>query len=364
MAYELVRSGNTQFAIDWSVVRRLVRSYYLSYYQLSYASEVTLSDSHWYNPMSWSLPDVTNLEVDWDAVRRQTDADTDLEIQDMSSQAVRDAAGVAYRVESMIDDAARRKEGYLSWMGDLQTENMKKINQAVNDYQSHIEISQFVRNASADGLMVGASVMSGGAALAVMGAGSTLKGAAKFQDTGSVGAAVMEGVGSFAFAFVKLGKSFSFKQDMILALVQAPYKAGTELVGGASVGKALLSGGLKLTGPALNQLFNLSPVKTLFDRIAMPISIWQKTIDEPGHQQFVNVADEILRKFAKEVAQKRGIEGAGKNAILRIGSSSSSTANRGASSRQGAVLAEATLTSKFLLYLAFVNMNEGVGRGW
>jgi hypothetical protein len=364
MAYELVRSGNTQFAIDWSVVRRLVRSYYLSYYQLSYASEVTLSDSHWYNPLSWSLPDVTNLEVDWDAVRRQTDADTDSEIQEMTGQAVRDAAGVAYRVEAMIDDAARRKEGYLNWMGDLQTDNMKKINQAVNDYESHVEIAQFVRNASADGLMVGASVMSGGAAVAVMGAGSTLKGTAKFQDTGSVGAAVMEGVGSFAFAFVKLGKSFSFKQDMILALVQAPYKAGTELVGGASVGKALLSGGLKLTGPAVNQLFNLSPVKTLFDRIAMPISIWQKTIDEPGHGQSLNVADEILRKFAKERAQKRGIEGAGKNAILRTGSSSSSAPNRQGSSRQGAVLAEATLTSKFLLYLAFVNMNEGVGRGW
>jgi hypothetical protein len=114
----------------------------------------------------------------------------------------------------------------------------------------------------------------------------------------------------------------------------------------------------------VNQLFNLSPVKTLFDRIAMPISIWQKTIDEPGHGQSLNVADEILRKFAKELAQKRGIEGAGKNAILRTGSSSSSAPNRQGSSRQGAVLAEATLTSKFLLYLAFVNMNEGVGRGW
>ena len=34
MAYELVQSGRTQFAIDWSVVRRLVRSHYLTYHQL------------------------------------------------------------------------------------------------------------------------------------------------------------------------------------------------------------------------------------------------------------------------------------------------------------------------------------------
>ena len=364
MAYELVRSGNTQFAIDWSVVRRLVRASYLACYQWNDASEVTLSDSHWYNPLSWSLPDVTNIEVDWDTVRRQTEADTNMEMQDMTARAKTDAAGVAYRVEAMIDEAARKKEAYLAWMADVQKQNMKSINQAVNDYQSHGVLAEFVRNASADGLMVGASVLSGGAAVAIMAGGSTLKGMGKFQDTGSVGAAVMEGVGSFAFAFVKLGKSFSFKQDMILALVQAPYKAGTELVGGASVGKALISGGLKLTGPAVNQIFNLTPVKTLFDRIAMPISIWQKTIDEPGHQQWVNVADEVLRKLAKELAQKRGIEGAGKNALLRAGSSSSSAANGGVSSHQGTVLAEATLTSKYLLYLAFVNMNQGIGRGW
>lgn len=363
MAYELVQSGNKQFAIDWSVVRRLVRSHYLSCYQLSYAHEVTLSDSDWYNPLSWSLPDVSHVEVDWDAVRRRTDVDTDQEMRDLAKQAQSNAAAVAYRVESMVETAARNKESFIDWMGDVQTQNMKNIDKAVDDYQSHTEVARFVRDTSADGLMVGASVLSGGAALAVMGAGSTLKGTAKFQDTGSVGAAVMEGAGSFVFACVKLGKSFSFKQDMILALVQAPYKVGTELVAGSTIGKATLSGALKLTGPAVDQLFKLSPSKTLFDRVAVPITIWRKTIDEPGHQQWKNVADEVLRKFAKEVAQKRGIEGAGKNALLRMGSSAASVA-AGASHRQGSVMAEATLTNKYLLYLAFVNMDYGIGRGW
>jgi hypothetical protein len=363
MAYELVQSGRTQFAIDWSVIRRLVRSHYLAYHQLNYGQEVTLSDSHWYNPMSWSLPDVSHIEVDWDAVRRRTDADTDDDMQDITRQAQSNAAAVVYRVESMIETAARNKESFIDWMGDVQTQNMQNINRAVDDYQSHIEVARFVRDTSVDGLMVGASIMSGGAAVAVMGAGSTLKGTAKFQDTGSVGAAVMEGAGSFVFAYVKLGKSFSFKQDMILALVQAPYKAGTELVGGASVGKAVLSGALKLTGPAVDQLFKLSPSKTLFDRVAVPITIWRKTIDEPGHQQWENVADEVLRKFAKEVTQKRGIEGAGKNALLRMGSSAP-PGDDGASNRRGSVIAEATITNKYLLYLAFVNMNYGIGRGW
>jgi hypothetical protein len=148
-----------------------------------------------------------------------------------------------------IDEAARYKELFVDWMGDVQMQNMHNITKAVEDYESQIEIAKFVRDTSADGLMVGASVMSGGAALAFTGAGSFLKGTAMFQDTGSVGAGVMEGVGSFVFAYVKLGKTFSLKQDMVLALVQAPYKTGTELAGGASFGRAALIGALKLTGP-------------------------------------------------------------------------------------------------------------------
>jgi len=367
MAYDLVQSRGAQFAIDWSVVRRLVRSYYLAQYQWNYAGEVRLSESHWYNPLSWSLPDVANIEIDWDSVLRKTEATTDDELEDMKNRTRTDAPGVARDVEWMIGEAARQKESFLTWMGDVQTDNMKRINQAVEDYQSHIEVAKWVRDTSADGLMVGASVMTGGAAIAVMGGGSTLKGVAKFQDTGSVGAAVMEGAGSFVFAFVKLGKSFSFKQDMVLALVQAPYKFGTELVGGASVGKALVSGGLKLSAPAVNQLFKLSPAKTLFDRVAVPFTIWRKVIDQPGHQQWVDDSAEIIRRFAKEVVQKRGIEGAGKNAIVRTTSSSGPSADTATSARpsqQGTLIEQATLTSKYLLYLAFVNMNEGIGRGW
>ena len=173
----------------------------------------------------------------------------------------------------------------------------------------------------------------------------------------------MEGAGSLMFACVKLGKSFSFKQDMMLVLIQTPYNIGTELVGGSTFGKATLSGALKLTGPAMDQLFKLSPSKTVFERMAIPISIWRKTIDEPGHQQWENVADEVLKNFTKEVVQKRGIEGAGKNALLRMGSSAASSTDEPSYS-QGRVIAEATITNEFLLYMSIVNMDYGIGRGW
>ena len=356
MAYEFMQCGTTEFAIDWSVVRRMVRSYYTAYHQLTCAQEVTLSDSRWYNPMSWSLPDVTHLEVDWEAVNRYVEANTDQELQEMRARAKSNAAGVAHRLEWMIEAAGRNKEDFVDWMGDLQTRNMRSINQAVADYESKVEVARFVRDSSADGLMVGASVMSGGTAAAVMGAGSFLKGESKWQDTGSVGAGVMEGAGSLVFAYVKLGKTFSFKQDMVLALVQAGWKTGTELVSGAALAKAATSGALKLTGPTVDRLLQLAPARTLFDKVAVPLVI---TYDGQ------NVASKVLSKFAGAMAQKRGIEGAGKNALLGQGSTSGtgSSAN-GSPRRQGSVIAQATLTSKYLLYFAFVNMNTGIGRGW
>ena len=53
MAYELLTSGGTQFAVDWDIVSRIVRSYHTATLQLASAREITMSQSHWYNPMTW-----------------------------------------------------------------------------------------------------------------------------------------------------------------------------------------------------------------------------------------------------------------------------------------------------------------------
>jgi hypothetical protein len=78
---------------------------------------------------------------------------------------------------------------------------------------------------------------------------------------------------------VKLGKSFSLKQDMVIALVQAGWKTGTELVGGDTFSKAALSGALKLTGPGVDRLFKIGPAKSFFDKVAVPMWV---TIPKDG----------------------------------------------------------------------------------
>jgi hypothetical protein len=354
MAYELVQNGNTQFAIDWDVMRRLVKSYYTSYHQYDSGREVTLSDSQWYNPLSWSLPEVSHVEVDWDAVRARTEADTAADLRDLRAEAASNAPRVARRIESLIEATNRNKELFVEWMGTVQTQNTESISKAVDDYESNIEIAKMVRDNSARGLMVGASVMTGGGAVAALGGASFFKGFCKFQDTDSVGAGVMEGAGSFIFAYVKLGKSFSFKQDMVLAFVQAPYEATTELVAGKTLSEAAVSGAVKLTGPAVDRLFKLGPSKTLFDKLAVPISITY------GGD---NKASELLTGFGKS-AVKEGIKSGTKAVLLGSNGASQGDEAGAGTRRSGQLVREATLSNKFLLYLAFVNMTKGIGHGW
>lgn len=357
MAYESVMVGTTEYAIDWVVIHRLMRSYWTAKLQLEYGNEVDMTDSHWYNPLGWQLPDVSSVEVDWQAVRRDSQVNADKDIDRMRQQAKSDPVGVAYEIEDRIDEAAKLKEEYLDWMGHVQTQNMININNAVDAYEADIQIAKFVRDTSADGLMVGAAVMTGGAGTAVLGGGSFLKGVGKFQDRGSVGAGVMEAVGSFVFAYVKLGKSFSFKQDMVLALVQASWKTGTELVGGDTVGSAALQGALKLTGPSVDRLTKLGPAKTIFDKVAVPVEITYVN---------KNVGAEFFRREAAKFTQSQLIEKTARKKILSASASPTAAGTSTATSpRSGqGIIDNTTLTNKWLLYWSFVNQELGIGNGW
>jgi hypothetical protein len=353
MGYELLANGRTQFAIDWDIVSRLVRSYHTARLQMVYAREVTMSNSHWYNPMTWSLPAISHVEVDWEKVRRDADSLALADVRNMRTEAKYNAARIARRLEDLIELTAERKETFVNWIGTVQTQNMESINKAIEDYESGAEIARFVRDTSADGLMVGASVMTGSAAVAALGGASFFKGTCQFQDTGSVGAGVMRGAGTFAFAYVRLGKQFTFKQDMVLALVQAPYSLGTELVGGATVSKAVAASAVKLTAPTADRLFRLGPARTLFDKVAVPIVVTY------GGE---NVASSFLGKLVEKGVQ-RGVEDVARKALNGSGSPPEDAPHL-EPRRPGQVIDQSTVSTKFLLHLAFVNMEKGIGRGW
>ena len=68
MSYTMIRSGSSEYAVDWGVIQRFCMSYWTTYYQLWYSDTIKLSESTWYNPLSWSLAAIQTVEVDWEKV--------------------------------------------------------------------------------------------------------------------------------------------------------------------------------------------------------------------------------------------------------------------------------------------------------
>ena len=90
MGEELLANGQTQFAIDWDIVSRIVLPH--SNLQLAYAGEITMSKSHWYNPLTWSLPAISHVEVSWDRVRTDADVFAQRDARNMRVEAKDSAA--------------------------------------------------------------------------------------------------------------------------------------------------------------------------------------------------------------------------------------------------------------------------------
>jgi len=227
--------------------------------------------------------------------------------------------------------------------------NMQSVDKSVESYESNIEVTKWFRDRSADGLMVGAAVMSGPAAVGWTAAGSAFKGIYKYQDSGSIGGAVMEGAGSFAFAKFKLGKEFSFKENMYIAFVQADYKYSTEIISGKSLNDAQVSGSLQLLGPVVDSAFDLGPAKTIFDKVALPFAITYAN---------KNVASELLRENANEWVKS------GAEILANRKNASSQNESTDEVPSSGTLVNAATITNKHLLYCGIVNMKNGIGRGW
>ena len=105
--------------------------------------------------------------------------------------------------------------------------------------------------------------------------------------------------------------------------------------------------------------------KTLFDKVAVPIVITY------GGE---NVASSFLAKLAGKSASRNAVEAfretqraaeeRAKDALNGRNGSGNSTEPPSGPRRPGQVIEQSTVSTKFLLHLAFVNMDKGIGRGW
>jgi hypothetical protein len=358
MAYSSVKSAGAQFEVDWDVVERLCYSYWQTYYQLECYEKIRMSESSWYNPFSWSLPETQTIEIDWDDVRgrarRACASDMFYYAQRASSSMREIALDVKYRVEQ----TAVQRRLFTSILKDVQAANLQAMDSAVDDYTGLIEASRFIRDTSADVVAIGSTIATGGAAAGLLGASSAMKGYGKYQDTGKVGASLLYGAGSLVLGAFKIGGSKLTKgAEYTLIVVQGTLETGTSLLAGDTFAKAVGSGGLKIASAGAAQaLFGASWVKTVFAKLPVPVNVWSKVMDDGVNKRYLDVADKLIEKTAKKMTEKGG-KALIKSALTPARKPEPATA-------QAALLDEVPVEEMLLLNFAIVNMAKGIGRGW
>lgn len=362
MAYSIVKCRRTEFAVDWEVVERLCMSYWLTAYQLELSNAVTLSQSTWYNPFSWKLPEIQTVDVDWDAVRDRARARCAADLFAYGQQAGSSMPDIAAEMEVRVQQTAVQRRNFVNWMKDLQATNLRAMEAAVDDYRGLIEASRFVRDTSADVVAIGSTIATGGAAAGLLGASSALKGYGKYQDTGRVGASVLYGTGQLVLGAFKIGGAkLTASQEYTLIIAQGVLEGGTALAAGDGFAKAVTAGGLKVASAGSAQaLFGSAWVKNIFARIPVPVNVWLPVRNEPGWKAFEDVSGPLLEKTAKKAFEK------GVKAGLGAAGKAPAAAEPPAADRRSAsgYMDHAPVEQMLLLYLSIVNMEKGIGRGW
>ncbi len=355
MAYTtFVDERGESYFVDWDTVYRILRAHHLAAQRAEQARVVRSVEP---GIGGWFLPAIESIEVPWDRVRAKAIAAADADFDRLSSAGVRDMR----TLRRALEDRTRRTEQLTAKFRDLmaatQTENMVRMNQAVDRTGLAIDIARFLRDTSAEGLVIGSTLLTGGAAapaLAALGGGSALKGMGKYQDSGNAGAALVTGTGTFMFGLFKVGgNKLNVAEEVTVTIVQAQWESMNALVEGKSMTEALAKGGAKLTGPLVDRLTKIPAVMHVIGKAAAPLNI---ALNSDSAR---NIAPELLRKTVSKIAQKTVDAGAAKLAKGAAGSSGGTSTDAGPGS---ATFQSATLTEgDILLNLAIISERGGLG---
>jgi hypothetical protein len=174
MTYQLYNTRQGDFCIDWDTCCQIMRSYYRSQSQLSNAAQKTESQRG-LNPLSWGLPDLTYVEVDWDRVRKDAESNACGAGWRLAAYATWDDGGVdrlVSELQGMQKDTRRANAEFGRWQRDASKKSWESMQKSVDSYQKGIDGAKLVRDLSGSILIGAATVATGGAgSAALVGAG-------------------------------------------------------------------------------------------------------------------------------------------------------------------------------------------------
>jgi hypothetical protein len=331
MAYKFYDTAQGAFCIDWDTCCHIIRSYHRSELTLANSREERESQVTLVNPLSWGLPDLYMLTVDWDKVRSEATAQVLSSAHGLAFRAVFQKNGVDAMVSELKAMQARTRSNNAAFKDKTQAVSRKafhEIEKSVAGYQTAVDILKGVRDLSASTLVGLGTAATGGAAALGIGAGAVLKSTAKYQDTekNAGGVAFVEASQTILTAVVPMGTA----AKIVVATVGDTGKA---LIEGRSVGTALGIGAVNVvTGPLGDKGKKL--LGAIFDKVAVGA--------------VVKVGQDALKRFLQKEVKEAGKAAPGP----------------AFTGRASPLMDSLAFEDSLLLKFAVVDPAKGIGQSW
>jgi hypothetical protein len=250
-------------------------------------------ESHWFGP------DVHNVTTDFDnGFNAERDHRSQQLYADLTQASLRNGATVFENLVRIKQETVLYTDQVRTLQRRASHATMESIDRNVRVAGYGLTAATWVRDISASVLVVGATFLSGGAALGVLGAGSALKGTATYQDTGNVGAAVLQGTGTFVVGMISIAPNLatataasrgvtatmqassasslvapaaaSTAEKVTLMVVGAQLNASFTMATGLAQGNSVRQ---SVTAAAISGGLSMLPAGDLLGKIALPVSM-------------------------------------------------------------------------------------------
>lgn len=266
--------SDIKWKVNWDGVTQTVRSYYAAMHIAQSMKVETLQESvGFFDKMT-----VQNIVTDWDNVRKRTQTALSAKQSKWRNNTFRDFSEMHKDLVAMRREARRYQSSNNRFLRGIIESNTRETKRHIESLDATIKALQWVRDLSTTTLVVGSGFISGGASLAVLGGGSALTGVGRYQDTGNIGAAVVDATGTFVLGSFTLrgvkGPLAAMPQASKKAffwLVEMPISAvvdmSTDILEGKSLSESGLDFGLKSAGEFLLD----TAAQGLLKRLPMPV---------------------------------------------------------------------------------------------
>lgn len=202
------------------------------------------------------LPTTYCVETEWSAVRSELEAETRRYWLTAENGLRQYPRLMRENLLSLLREARADMDWLRAERVSANSRSASSINSVVNGWENALTAAKFVRDASATILVVTAGVVSGGTGFAAAGAvgmtgvttgtamttlavGSAMRGAFTYQDTGNVGSAAINAVGTFSVGAIGIGAAGATMSTADQATILVIQSAGQGMTTG---GQALVEG--------------------------------------------------------------------------------------------------------------------------